>query len=656
MLFTEKPSNNIVFRIIQKLKEWVIATRLERAYTKNEILTMYFNKFDFINQAAGIHQASQIYFNTTPKNLKLEEAALLVGMFKNPSLFNPKNFAARTKHRRNVVLAQMMRNGELTKEEFDETKKKELVLSFSKVRHNAGLATYFRSVLSKDVKHILYEKNLLGNYKLQKEDGTPYNIYRDGLKIYTTIDVKLQKYAEDAMKVHLKSLQKTFEADIKKNKYWPFRRDVSKQQYQAALIRYMKQSDRYKTLTGKRCGGCGRGAKNIDLLIEDDRSFYKCDYCEYEQMVQSEDDITKVFNTKTTTKLFSWDGDLEKKMTPMDSILYHNSLLHAGFVAIEPKSGFVKAWVGGINKKYFSYDHVRQSKRQVGSTIKPLLYALAIQAGLDPCDEIPNAPYVIPKGKHGLLEEWSPSYGPRFKGMINYKFGLANSMNNVAARLIDVYGPEQLLKLAKSMGIESEMEAVVSLALGTSDASLLEMVGAFTTFANEGVWNKPEFLLAIEDKNGKVLYQVRPEMRAVLSDEAAYTTVQMMKGVIDGVYDEEYGKKKGTSMSIRKTYGIKPPLAGKTGTTQNSTDGWFIGMSPDLVAGVWVGAEDRNVSFNSGGYGQGAYMALPIWARFMQKVYKDESIGITTDDFAAPNGFLKSDLDCSERDVDDQFR
>ena len=650
MLFHETRNKNKFKAILQKLKEWIIASRLERSYTKDEIITMYYNKFDFINQAVGIRQASHVYFYKKPIDLTITESALLIGMFKNPSLFNPNTKPERTLKRRNVVLFQMMRNEYISREEFDSLKQLPLGLNFQVVRHNQGRATYFRDILKKQVQEILHEKNIFGGYVNTNSNGEPYNIYKDGLKIYTTINSRLQDHAENAVAEHLgKTLQNQFDKDIKNNKYKPYNKTYTKQQFNTAIEREVKKTHRYRVLKGKQCGGCGRGANVIEKQDSENGEVYFCTYCEHTQPIKSQENIETIFRTPHQTKVFSWNGEKKVNMSPIDSIKYMKGILHAGFLSMEPSTGYIKAWVGGIDKRYFSYDHVSQSKRQVGSTIKPILYSLAINDGvINPCDEIPNMPYRIEKGKFGLMEDWEPNYSPKFNGMLSFKYGLANSMNNIAAYIMNKMSPGALETQCKKMGITSELQSTASLCLGTSDISLIEMIGAYGVFANGGIWNEPTFLLRVEDKYGNPIYTNEQKISRAMNEETAYTMLDMMKGVVDGAYNKDRDKTSGTSMRLRWKYGLKAPIAGKTGTTQNSTDGWFIGITPDLVSGAWVGAEDQSIRFNSGSLGQGANMALPIWGLYMKAVYDDKEIEISEEDFAQPNPYIKKRLECSK--------
>jgi penicillin-binding protein 1A len=603
MQFHDRPEGKIE-RVIQKLKEWVIAAKLERYYTKEEIIAMYLNRFDFINHAVGIKSAARIYFNTTPDLLKVEEAAMLVGMAKNPSLFNPLRRLEATQLRRNVVLHQMTRynnpqTGEpyLSKAEFDSLKLLPLVLDYKKEDHNEGLATYFREYLRSELQKWA-DENL-------KADGTKYNIYKDGLKIYTTIDSRMQNYAEQAVAEHMgNELQDDF------FKHWQGRKDspfskLSPEQIENVLIQAMKRSERYSKL---RADGIGQ------------------------------DSIRRIFETPVEMSVFSYRGDIDTIMSPMDSIRYYKHFLRVGFMAMDPKTGEVKAWVGGVNSKHFSYDHVRQGKRQVGSTFKPFVYALAMQENWSPCHQVPDVPvtFELPTG-----QTWTPknSDGKYNGGMMTLKRGLATSTNTITAHVMKQFGPEAVVSLVRKMGVTSHLDPVPSLCLGTADISVFEMVGANSTFANKGVYTEPIFITRIEDKNGNVLKEFVPRREEAMSEEAAYLTLKLMQGVVEA----------GTGSRLRGSkYKIYSPVAGKTGTTQNNSDGWFMGITPDICAGVWVGGEDRSIHFRSTALGQGANMALPIWAKFMNKVYADDKLKVSKGDFEAPAGPLNVETDCGK--------
>ena len=681
MLFTKKPAHKLK-RVVQKMKEWVIAGRLERQYTKNEIIAMYFNKLDFVNNAVGIKSASNVYFGVDPAYLQVEQAALLVGMAKNPSLFNPIRRPDTTLHRRNVVLSQMRKNEFISTSEYDSLIQIPLELDYNIVDHKEGLAPYFREILRSQIKSLFSEKDSLGNYKYHKAGNPkePYNIYRDGLKIYTTIDSRLQKYAENAVTTHLKNeLQDDLFRDLKKRnkKKYPFDWRVSTEQVESILNRAMKQTQRYRILTGKECANCGRRGKVINhTTTESGENVFACtaEDCLFERHAIPKDSIEILFNTPDTMSVFTWQGDRDTVMTPMDSIRYYKSFLQAGLMSMDPRTGFIKAWVGGIDYHHFKYDHVKQGKRQVGSTFKPFVYSLAIQNGLSPCYEVPNVPVIFQKEKWGMDKDWSPQNSDRLYGCsVSLKYGLANSMNTVTAWVLSQYGseaPKNVIRLARKMGITSYLPPVPSICLGVADISLYEMVGANSTFVNKGVWTEPIFITRIEDKNGNVIQDFIPHTREAMSEETAYVMLNLMKGVVDGVYSQcmgdrmkanraKYGRgsvmyRPGTGMRIRgrKTekrpyVGIKYPMAGKTGTTQNNSDGWFMGLTPDLVTGVWVGAEDRGVRFSRTSLGQGANTALPIYGYYMNDVYEDEDIAISKKDFEKPKKPLSIELNCT---------
>ncbi|MFN2261631.1 MAG: penicillin-binding protein 1A [Psychroflexus sp.] len=606
-LFTDPNQVGLLNRLKQKAKEWVIAVRLEEQYTKEEIITMYLNKFDFLYQAVGIRSASRIYFSKEPEDLNVEESATLVAMLKNPILYNPikEQFKENSITRRNQVLKQMEKNGYITTKVKDSLQDLPLTTQYSPEQHDDGLATYFRSYLQDFLKDWIEDN--------PKSDGSSYSIYRDGLKIYTTIDSKMQTYAEDAVERHMKNLQNEFDRQNKNNKTAPFR-SVNQSEIDRILNREMKNSDRYKRM--KKRG------------IE-------------------EDSIQKAFNTKTEMRLFSWNGEIDTLMTPRDSIRYFKSFLNTGMMSTTPQTGEIKAWVGGVNYKFFKYEHVKQAKRQVGSTFKPFVYATAIdQLHLSPCYELPNTPYTIPKGRHGVMEDWTPvNSGGEYGGNKTLKRALAESINTITARLIDKTGPENVINLVDKLGVDvSNMDAVPSIALGTPDISVYEMVSAYSTFANQGVYVKPYAIQRIEDKNGTILYQHQPESRDVLSEESAYVTIKLLEGVTkfgSGARlktNSEYAKNL-THYKRAVTgypYAFENDIAGKTGTTQNQSDGWFIGMVPNLATGIWVGGEDRSVRFPTITYGQGATMALPIWGMYMKDVYADEELEISKEEFKKP--------------------
>lgn len=617
-LFTDPNKRGTLNRIIQKTKEWVIAVRLEEQYTKEEIITMYLNKFDFLHQAVGIRSASRIYFSKEPKDLNIEESATLVAMLKNPILYNPirEKFKENSITRRNQVLKQMEKNAYITTKVKDSLQNLPLTTQYSPEQHDDGLATYFRSYLQDFMKAWIKDN--------PKPDGSSYSIYRDGLKIYTTLDSKMQTYAEDAVHRHLKKLQAEFDRQNKNNKTAPFR-GVNESQIERILDREMKNSDRYKRM------------KNRGI---------------------EEDSIQKTFNTKTEMRLFSWNGEIDTIMTPRDSIRYYKSFLNTGMMSMTPQTGEIKAWVGGVNYKFFKYEHVKQAKRQVGSTFKPFVYATAIdQLHLSPCYELPNTPYTIPKGQHGLLEDWTPvNSGGEYGGNKTLKRALAESINTITARLIHRTGPENVIDLVEKLGVDvSRIDAVPSVALGTADISVYEMVSAYSTFANKGVYVKPYAIQRIEDKNGTILYQHQPESRDVLSEESAFVTIKLLEGVTRF----GSGRRLRTNSEYVKNlthykravtgypYAFENDIAGKTGTTQNQSDGWFIGMVPNLATGVWVGGEDRSVRFPTITYGQGATMALPIWGMYMKDVYADEELEISKEKFEKPED-VSIQIECDD--------
>ena len=610
MLFTGKPATAVGERIKQKFKEWVIAVRLERSYTKQEIIAMYFNRFDFLNLAVGVKSASRIYFNTIPSKLSLQQAATLVGMAKNPSLYNPKRFPELSTERRNIVLSQMRRNQFLTTVQADSLKDIPLVLEFKKADHNEGIATYFREYLRAYMRGWIKEH--------PKQDGSSYNLYRDGLRIYTTIDSRMQRYAEEAVSVHISKLQKDFYTHWKGYTNAPFPTDFTSGRIDTMMTETMKRSERYRVL------------KRVKKL--------------------SDEEILKNFNTKVKMNVYTMHGNVDTLMTPMDSIRHYKYFLESGFLSMEPQTGFVKAWVGGIDHKNFKFDHVKKGRRQVGSTFKPFVYATAIdQHKYSPCDEVPNVPVIFEKEKWGLEEDWIPkNSGEKYGGELTLSDALANSVNTVTAYLMKRVGPKKVRRMARQMGLQGNIPPVPSICLGTPDVSLYEMVGAYGTFANKGVYTEPVTVLRIEDKNGIVLDQFQPETREVLSEEKAYVMLNLMGGVT----------RSGSGIRLRFRYGFKNDIAGKTGTTQNHMDGWFIGTVPNLVSGAWTGCEDPAVRFRTINQGQGANMALPIWAEYMKRVYADKSLNISAEPFEKPINGLSINVDCDQhnngQDIFDQ--
>jgi penicillin-binding protein 1A len=625
LFFTEQVSRNKLQRGIQKIKEWIIATRLERRYTKEEIITMYFNEYDFLNQAVGIESAANIYFDKPPQELTTVEAATLVGMFKNSSLYNPLRNPEGVKNRRNVVLAQMAKYDFIGESVKDSLQALPMEINYTPQGHDEGIATYFREYARAFMEEWIREN--------PKTDGSNYNIYRDGLKVYVTIDSKMQEFAEEAVDMHIANLQNEFDKQNEKNKTAPFR-DITEEETKQIMDASMRRSDRWRILS---------------------------------EQGKSEEEIINSFKKKTQMRVFSWGGDIDTTMTPLDSIRYYKSFLQASLMSMTPQTGEVKAWVGGINYKHFKYDMVKKGKRQIGSTFKPFVYATAIdQMHMSPCDTLPNTQYTIPEGKYGLLKPWTPkNAGGGYGGMLTLKNALANSVNTITARLIDRVGPVPVIDLVKKMGVDTEnMPEAPSIALGTPDVSLFEMVGAYGTFANEGVYIKPTLIQRIEDKNGTVLFQNVPETKDVISNESAYVTVSLMEGVTQGGSGTRLRHKWAVGNSVYKNavtgypYAFENPIAGKTGTTQNNSDGWFMGMVPNLVTGVWVGGEDRATHFNSTAYGQGATMALPIWAIYMRKCYEAEELNISKGQFKRPAN-LSIETNCSnwkaENSSDDEI-
>jgi penicillin-binding protein 1A len=608
MLFTEKPSSGIE-RVMQKLKEWIISGQLEKRYTKDEILTMYLNRFDWVNNAVGIKSASQVYFNKAPIDLNIEQAAMLVGMLKNPSLYNPNRRLELTEGRRNIVLSQMRKYEVISDSLYDTLVQQPIALNFNKASHNEGLAPYFREYLRQELKRWCATHT--------KPDGSNYNVYTDGLKVHTTINSRLQQFAEEGMRTHISSLQKDFFTHWKGYTKAPYPDDFEGEQIDAIIDQGMKRSERYRKL--KKAG-------------------------------KSQNEIKSIFKKKVPMTLFSWDGEIDTILSPRDSIKYNKFFIHSGMMSMDPTTGHVKAYVGGINYKHFKYDHVKIGKRQVGSTFKPFLYALAMQEGYSPCYEVSNVPVVFDKKRWGLAKDWVPrNSGDEFDEMsLTLKFGLANSINTVTAYIMKQFGPHAVVDLAKKIGIQSKILAVPSLCLGTFDLSVYEMVGAYSTFVNKGVWIEPIFITRIEDKNGVILEEFTPKTQEAMSKETADLMVRMLQGVVDGVYSPAAGVTKGTGVRLRFKYGFKNEMGGKTGTTQNQSDGYFMGITPNLVTGVWSGCEDRAAHFRTIHYGQGANMALPVFAEYMQRVYADTlESGIYPIDFDIPKA-VDLRLDCGE--------
>ena len=617
-LFTENVARNTLQRLFQKPIEWVIAVKLERYYTKEEILSMYLNKFDFLNNAVGIKTAAYTYFGCEPKDLKIEEAATLVGMCKNPSLYNPVRFNERSRGRRNVVLEQMRKAGYITDAECDSLQALPLKLTYNRVDHKEGLATYFREYLRgvmtapKPVRSdyrgwqmqkfyedsIAWETNPLYGWcaKNKKKDGTNYNIYTDGLKIYTTINSRMQQYAEDAVKEHLGDyLQPIFFKEKEGSKNAPYARSLPEKRVEELLTKAMKQTERYRLM--KEAGA-------------------------------SEQQIRKAFDTPEEMTVFSWKGDKDTIMTPMDSIRYYKSFLRTGFMSMDPANGHVKAYVGGPNYVYFQYDMAMVGRRQVGSTIKPYLYTLAMENGFSPCDQARHV-------EQTLIDEngtpWTPrnANDKRYGEMVTLKWGLANSDNWISAYLMGKLNPYDLVRLIHSFGVRNKaIDPVVSLCLGPCEISVGEMVSAYTAFANKGIRVAPLFVTRIEDSDGNVISTFAPQMEEVISASSTYKMLVMLRAVIN----------EGTGGRVRR-YGIPADMGGKTGTTNDNSDAWFMGFTPSLVSGCWVGGDERDIHFGRMTYGQGAAAALPIWAMYMKKVYDDPTLGYDQQErFKLPEG------------------
>ncbi len=613
-LFTGVRSRNKLEAVIQKIKEWVIAIRLERRYTKSEIITMYLNIYDFNYNADGIRSASAIYFSKMPKEMSLSESAMLVGMLKNSSLYNPLRRPELVRERRNIVYQQMLRNNLIDQKEKDSLAALPIEVDFNPQSHREGIATYFRAYLQK------FMRSWIANNP--KEDGSSYNLYLDGLSIYTTIDSRLQTYAEQAVGAHMSTLQKEFFRQNSEafNPTAPFL-EIKDDEIERIMEQAKQRSERWRKMK----------ARGID-----------------------EAGILASFDEPTEMEVFGWNGDIDTVMTPTDSIRYYKHFLRAGMMSMEPQSGHVKAWVGGINYRHFQFDHVMQGKRQIGSTFKPFVYATAIdQLKLSPCDSLPDGYYCVEPAKFGAHDAWCPkNSGDRYIGKRTLKNALANSVNTISARLIDKVGPRPVANLARNLGVTSYIPSVPAIALGSADLSVYEMVGAYSSFANKGIYVKPVLVTRIEDKNGTVIYQATPETKDVLSEESAYVTLKLLEGVTEagsGIRLRHVGADK-TNPIFRDIvtgypYAFENPIAGKTGTTQNQSDGWFIGMVPNLATGVWVGGEDRATHFETITYGQGATMALPIWASYMKACYADSTLTVSQEPFEAP-AYVSIPLDC----------
>ncbi|MGA3013013.1 MAG: transglycosylase domain-containing protein [Bacteroidales bacterium] len=598
-LFPRKKDLNFFETAIIKFKEWGTAIKLERDYSKDEILAMYLNTVDFGSQAFGIESAAKTYFDKSPKDLKAEEAALLIGILKAPSWFSPTRNPQRALERRNTVLEQMKKYDYLTRQQYDSISALPMDMTHYRIQdHTAGLATYFRE----------YLRGVLSDWcaNHQKEDGNPYNLYRDGLKIYTTIDSRMQQYAEEAVRDYLsKELQPSFFRHWKGIKDAPFVFDKDKaKEIKNLMMQAVRRSDRYFHLKT-------RNASDAEIL--------------------------KDFDTPVKMKVFSWRGDIDTILSPWDSIRYYKFLLQSGLMSFDPHTGYVKAYVGGIDYRYFQYDHVKFAKRQVGSTFKPFLYTLAMQEGDQPCTLYPNVQPVIELSNGDI---WAPKNDSkeRLGEEVTLKWALAYSNNWISGQLMKKYSPQDVIRIARKMGITSDIPAVYSIALGSADLTLYEMTGAMGTFANKGVYVEPIFVTKIEDRNGNVLESFVPKQQEAISEETAYLMIMLMKGVVES----------GTGTRLVTKYGFDNPVAGKTGTSQNQSDGWFMGITPDLVTGVWTGCEDRSAHFRTLDLGQGANMALPIWAIYMKKVYADSTLRISKRDFDLPSKPLSVEFDCDK--------
>lgn len=608
-------AKNTLERVLQKPIEWVIAVKLERFYTKEEIITMYLNYFDFLHNAVGIKTASGVYFNKEPKDLTLTEAATLIGLCKNPSYFNPVRYPERCTERRNVVLGQMLKAGYLDNEEYRKAHDEPLALNFHRMDHKDGIATYFREFLRR---YIMAEKPQLKDYpswnrvqfsidslawetdplygwcnKNLKKNGEPYNVYTDGLKIFTTIDSRMQRYAEEAVLKHVGNyLQPAFTKENRKKPNAPFTNALKASEVKSILQRSVRQSERYRAM---------------------------------KEQGATEDEIQKAFRTPVEMSVFTYHGDVDTVMTPLDSIRYIKSYLRSGFVSMDSKTGAVKAYVGGVDFTHFTYDMATQGRRQVGSTIKPFLYALSMSNGMSPCDVAPNV-----QQSYG---NWTPRNGShaRYGQMVTLKWGLAQSNNWISAYLMSRINPQDFIRILHDFGINTAgVYPSMALCLGPNEASVCEMVSAYTTFANHGIHCSPMFVSKIEDNEGNVIATFQPRMNEVISEESSYKMLEMLKGVMNG----------GTGSRMRYKYKIECDMGGKTGTTNRNADAWFMGFTPSLVSGCWVGGEDRDIHFDSTRMGQGANMALPIWAYFMKKVFADRSLGYDSNEkFDIPEDF-----------------
>ena len=632
MLFPREDVGSKVDLAFRKFREWIIAVKLERNFTKEEILTMYLNKYDFLNLAVGIKSAAQIYFGTTPSQLTIEQAAMLVGMAKNSSLYNPIRRPALVRQRRNVVLDQMRKFGAISKAQFDELKVKDLMLSYHKEDFKSSPGIYFteylRTILMAQMpdraKYGAWQKQQFHEDSLEwatnplygwchknlKPDGTPYNIHSDGLKIYSTIDSRMQAYAEYSVKQHLSvEIQPVFNQRLKILKNRPFPNSMTNEEANNLLTFSIKQSERYRQLHSQG---------------------------------MNHDEILREFAKPVEMTVFSWRGEIDTTMTPLDSVKYNLGFLRSAMMTMETRTGHVKAWVGGPNYKYFMYDMVKLGKRQVGSTVKPFLYTLAMQNGYSPCTMVPNTEqtfYLYDGTTWTAKNSGDTDYDGQ---MVTLKWGLANSVNQVSGWVMKQFNPEAMANMMRKLGIISPIDAVPSMFLGTSDVTIFEMVGAYGTYANHGVYTKPIFVTRIEDKNGNVLSRFSPDHHDAIDAKTAYLMLNLMEGVVN----------EGTSQRLRREGliygGLTADIAGKTGTTQNQSDGWFMGVTPELVTGVWTGGDLRAIHFEGLSMGQGANLALPVYGYFMNKIYRDRTLGYSQSTrFEVPEGF-NMDLDCSK--------
>ena len=605
-------------RLLQKPNEWVIAVQLERLYSKDEIIMMYLNQFDFLYNAVGIKSAAQVYFGKKPIDLTAEEAAVLVGMCKNPSLYNPIRHAERALNRRNTVLNQMEKYDYITEAECDSLKQLPMEIDYHSVDHKEGSAQYLREYLrqiltAKEPKESNYSEWNKAQYEIDKKqwdtnplygfcqknkkaDGSHYDLYNDGLRIYTTVDSRMQRYAEEAVHEHMTDLQARFFKEKKNKSYAPFSRQMTKEEINGVMTRSMKQSERYRLL--KREG-------------------------------KSEEEIRQIFETPIEMQVFSYDGMIDTTLSPMDSIRWQKYFLRCGFMSMDPHTGYVKAYVGGPDFAHFQYDMVSIGRRQVGSTVKPFLYTLAMSEGMWPCDKTVNQQITL---KTETGQDWTPrnSGKTHIGDTVTLQWGLAQSNNWISAYLMSLFGPKQMVSMMRSFGIQGDIPAVVSLCLGPCEVSVREMVDAYTVFPSKGIRIEPLFVTRIEDINGNVIATFTPETYEVIDELTSYKMISMLRGVADG----------GTASRVRFRYNLHMPMGAKTGTTQNNSDGWFMGFTPSLVNGCWVGGEDRSIHFDSMAEGQGASMALPIWALYMQKVFADADLGYTQDEqFEVPSTF-----------------